>query len=77
MLGGRKLPKRYMWAIHVTDENKKYAYFQQSCMAVGAFFSIRLYKNLANKPEAHVRILPSHAILNNSQWDIEIGRAHV
>ena len=32
---------------------------------------IRLYKNLANKPEAHVRILPSHAILNNSQWDIE------
>ena len=32
---------------------------------------IRLYKNLANNPEAHVRILPSHAILNNSQWDIE------
>jgi len=32
---------------------------------------IRLYKNLANKPEAHVRILPSHTILNNGQWDIE------
>ena len=32
---------------------------------------IQLYKNLANKPEAHVRILPSHTILNNGQWDIE------
>ena len=32
---------------------------------------ISLYKNLGNKPEAHVRILPSHTILNNGQWDIE------
>ena len=32
---------------------------------------ISLYKNLANKPEAHVRILPSHTILNNTHWDIE------
>jgi hypothetical protein len=30
-----------------------------------------LYKNLMNKPEAHVRIQPSHVILNDSQWDVE------
>ena len=30
-----------------------------------------LYKNLTNKPEAHVRIQPSHVILNDSQWDVE------
>ena len=32
---------------------------------------IKLYHNLGNKPEAHVRIMPSHIILNNSNWDVE------
>ena len=32
---------------------------------------VRLYKNLLNKPEAHLRIQPSHVILNNGTWDVE------
>ena len=32
---------------------------------------IRLYQNLVNKPEAHVRIMPSHVLLNNSKWSVE------
>ena len=32
---------------------------------------IRLYKNLADQPEAQFRVQPSHIILNNSTWDIE------
>ena len=32
---------------------------------------IRLYRNLANLPEAHVRIMPSNILLNNSEWSVE------
>ena len=32
---------------------------------------IELYRNLGNKPEAHVRFMPSHIILNNSTWNLE------
>ena len=32
---------------------------------------IQLYKNLENQPEAHVRFMPSHVVLNNSTWDVE------
>ncbi len=32
---------------------------------------VELYKNLQNKPEAHVRIQPSHVILNNGTWNVE------
>ena len=31
----------------------------------------QLYKDLMNKPAAHVRIQPSHIILNNGTWDVE------
>ncbi len=31
----------------------------------------RLYTNLAQKPEAHVRIQPSHIILNDTIWNVE------
>ena len=30
-----------------------------------------LYRNLALKPEAHIRIQPSHIILNDSIWNVE------
>ena len=30
-----------------------------------------LYRNLEEKPEAHVRIQPSHIILNDSTWNVE------
>ena len=30
-----------------------------------------LYKNVSNEPEAHVRIQPSHVILNNATWSLE------
>ena len=30
-----------------------------------------LYRNLAEKPEAHVRIQPSHIILNDTVWNVE------
>ena len=32
---------------------------------------VRLYRNLLDKSEAHVRVLPSHIILNNANWDLE------
>ena len=32
---------------------------------------VKLYKNLMDKPEAHVRIQPSHIILNDSAWQME------
>ena len=32
---------------------------------------ISLYQNIDNKSEAHVRILPSHVILNNGTWTVE------
>ncbi|MBQ8991385.1 MAG: translocation/assembly module TamB domain-containing protein [Prevotella sp.] len=32
---------------------------------------IRLYRNIADKSEAHVRIMPSHVLLNNSKWSVE------
>ena len=32
---------------------------------------VRLYRNLLNKSEAHVRVLPSHIILNNANWDLD------
>ena len=32
---------------------------------------IRLYRNPNDMPEAHVRVLPSHVILNNSTWNVE------
>ena len=32
---------------------------------------VRLYRNLLDKPEAHVRVLPSHIILNNATWNLE------
>ena len=32
---------------------------------------VQLYRNLQNKPEAHVRVQPSHIILNNGTWDVE------
>lgn len=32
---------------------------------------IELYRNLENKSEAHVRIMPSHVTLNNSNWEVE------
>ncbi len=32
---------------------------------------IELYRNLENKSEAHVRVMPSHVILNNSTWNLE------
>ena len=31
----------------------------------------QLYKDLLNKPAAHVRFQPSHIILNNGSWDVE------
>ena len=38
----------------------------------GEFNAImQLYRNLADKPEAHVRVQPSHIILNNSTWNVE------
>ena len=30
-----------------------------------------LYRNLAQKPEAHVRVQPSHIILNDTVWNVE------
>ena len=30
-----------------------------------------LYENQHNKPEAHVRFLPSHVVLNNGTWNVE------
>jgi len=30
-----------------------------------------LYRNLAEKPEAHVRVQPSHIILNDTIWNVE------
>ena len=30
-----------------------------------------LYRNLAEKPEAHVRVQPSHIILNDTVWNVE------
>ena len=30
-----------------------------------------LYQNLAQKPEAHVRVQPSHIILNDTVWNVE------
>lgn len=32
---------------------------------------IQLYRNMDNKQEAHIRIMPSHVILNNGTWDLE------
>mgnify|MGYP002620614814 CR=1 FL=1 len=32
---------------------------------------IQLYRNALNKSEAHMRIRPSHVILNNSTWNVE------
>lgn len=32
---------------------------------------VELYKNLQNNSEAHVRIQPSHIILNNGRWNVE------
>ena len=32
---------------------------------------IQLYRNMDNKQEAHIRIMPSHVILNNGIWDLE------
>ena len=32
---------------------------------------MQLYQNLTDKPEAHIRVLPSHVILNNSTWNVE------
>ena len=30
-----------------------------------------LYRNLAEKPEAHIRVQPSHIILNDTVWNVE------
>lgn len=30
-----------------------------------------LYRNLAQKPEAHIRVQPSHIILNDTVWNVE------
>ena len=30
-----------------------------------------LYRNLAGKPEAHIRVQPSHIILNDTTWNVE------
>ena len=32
---------------------------------------IRLYHNLENEPEAHLRVMPSHIVLNEGTWEIE------
>ncbi len=32
---------------------------------------VELYRNLLNKSEAHVRVLPSHIILGNATWNLE------
>ena len=32
---------------------------------------MQLYHNVANKPEAHFRIMPSHIILRGEGWDVE------
>jgi hypothetical protein len=32
---------------------------------------IRLYHNLENEPEAHMRVMPSHIVLNEGVWEIE------
>ena len=32
---------------------------------------IQLYRNLDNEPEAHLRVLPSHIILNEGTWQVE------
>ncbi len=32
-----------------------------------------LYKNMEGKPEAHVRVLPSHIVLGGTQWDVAPG----
>ena len=32
---------------------------------------MQLYQNLGDVSEAHVRVLPSHVILNNSTWNVE------
>ena len=38
----------------------------------GEFNTImQLYHNVANKPEAHFRVMPSHIILRDEGWDIE------
>ena len=38
----------------------------------GEFNAImQLYRNLTDKPEAHVRVQPSHVVLNNSTWNLE------
>ena len=34
-------------------------------------FNTELYKNLSDKPEAHVRVQPSHIILNDTIWNVE------
>ena len=31
----------------------------------------QLYRNLAQMPEAHVRVMPSHIILNDTVWNVE------
>ena len=32
---------------------------------------IHLYHNLENEPEAHLRVMPSHIVLNEGTWEIE------
>lgn len=32
---------------------------------------VQLYRNLNNKQEAHIRMMPSHVILNNGTWEVE------
>jgi len=32
---------------------------------------IHLYNNLENEPEAHLRVMPSHIVLNEGLWEIE------
>ena len=31
----------------------------------------RLYRNLSNKPEAHIHVQPSHITLNNTPWNVD------
>ncbi len=33
----------------------------------------QLYKNMQGKPEAHLRVLPSHILLGGAQWDVAPG----
>ena len=32
---------------------------------------IQLYHNLYNEPEAHMRVIPSHIVLNDGMWEVE------